>query len=482
LLTINRRQVLAWLATSLAGSLTAGCGGGGGDPSDPPPDNPPDLPGSPALRVTDYLGSLYQSFEWSGPIRDPFRDEVEIFDPALAQPMTADALRLVEETLQQRDIIMQIGGMGSAKLNPVPGQINEQFKAYMDAIVADNAAAWRNAVNARASEIALATPDGSRVYWQIGNEINADSYQQNIDLYFGRTGTSLLDTIPVYVEYFLAPTVQAMRQAGRLTGKEIHLALGSIAGLYNVNSQLFLDTLLDYTVTGTYAPELAGEKVHFLVELVTLHYLMGASTPEQPEYWRDVLLANRQKWMGVGSIEGFWSTEEVGLLAAESGKGAGSALRIMSRYLGWVSEQQDEGRQTSWFFFGTNAGPINQRINDALTLWQQWTGGRALYFHGKLHTAGNTLETYAFQISGGGGWLLTVTGTGETSVSLNDAIPIDLPGVNSNQAAVQARLFAASGSINVIVTLQASATGAQVRLASPLNLQATDTLLVWVSV
>lgn len=483
---INRRQALAWLATTLAGSVTGGCSGGGGesdDPSAPFPDHPSDLPGNsaPALRSTDYLGSLYQSFEWSGSIRDPFRDEVEIIDPALAQPMTADALLLVEETLQQRDIIMQIGGMGSAKLNPDPGQINAQFKTYMDAIVADNAVSWRNAVTARASEIALVTPAESRVYWQIGNEINASSYQRNIDLYLGRSSTSLNDIIPIYVEYFLAPTAQAMRQAASQTGKPVRLALGSIAGFANANSQLFLDTLLNYTVTGTFAAELAGTKVHSLVELVALHYLMGASTPAQPEIWRDVLLASRQKWMGVGTIAGFWSTEEVGIRAVDEGKGAGGALRIMSRYLGWVSENRDEGRQTRWFFFDTNAGPINQRINDALTLWHQWTGGNTLQMHAKLHSAGNTLETYAFQLAGAAGWLLTVTAIGETPVSLSD-IPIDLPGVNRNQATVQARLFAANGSIDVNASLLASTTGAQLRLVSPVNLMEPDTLLLLVSV
>lgn len=486
---INRRQALAWLATTLAGSVTGGCGGGGGGsgdenvkPPEPTPPPPPDLPGnaSPSLRSTDYLGSLYQTFEWSGPIRDPFRDEVEIFDPALARPMTADALRRVEETLQQRDIIMQIGGMGSAKLNPDPGQINAQFKAYMDAIVADSAVAWRNAVTARASEIALVTPAESRVYWQIGNEINAASYQRNIDLYLGRSSTSLNEIIPIYVEYFLAPTVQAMRQAASQTEKPVRLALGSIAGFANTNSQLFLDNLLDYTLVGTFAPELAGAKVHSLVELVTMHYLMGAGTPEQPEIWRDVLLASRQKWMGVGTIAGFWSTEEVGIRAAEDGKGAGGALRIMSRYLGWVSENGDQGRQTRWFFYGTNSGPANQRINDALTLWHQWTGGNTLQLHAKQHSAGNTLETHAFQLAGGAGWLLTVTAIGSTSASLSD-LPIELPGVNSSQASVQARLFAASGSMDVTAYLQASATGAQFRLASPLSLLEPDTLLLRVS-
>lgn len=429
------------------------------------------------LRVSDYLGSLYQSFEWSGPIRDPFRDAVEIFDPALAQPMAADVLLLVEETLLQRDIIMQIGGMGSAKLNPDPTQINAQFKVYMDAIVADNATAWRSAVSARAAEVALATPDESRVYWQIGNEINAVSYQKNIDLYFGRTSTSLLDIIPIYVEYFLAPTAQAMKLAASRTGKQIRLALGSIAGFANANSQQFLDTLLAYTVRGTYAPELAGEKVHSLVELVTVHYLMEAATPTQPEAWRDVLLASRQKWLGVGTISGFWSTEEIGIRAAESGKGAGAALRILSRYLGWVSEQGDEGRRTRWYYYGTNAGPVGQRIDDAMTLWHQWTGGDTLQLNSKLHSAGNTLETYAFKLGSGSGWLLTVTAIGQPSVPLSD-IPVVLPGDISNRASVQARLYAVNGSSDVIASLHATADGTQIRLAVPLSLMESDTLLL----
>jgi hypothetical protein len=477
---INRRQALAWLATTLVGTQINGCGGGGGADADSV--IPPSLPAnsSPALRVADYLGSLYQPFDWSGPIRDPFRDVVEIFEPALAQPMTVAELSALDEMLRQRDIIMQIGGMGSAKPNPDPTLVNEQFKAYMDAIVADSGAAWRDAVTDRATEVALATPEGSRVYWQIGNEINAASYQSNIDLYLGRSSSSLLDIIPVYVEYFLAPTAQAMRQAASTTGKPVRLALGSIAGFSSGNARLFLDELLNYTVVGTYAPQLAGEQVNALVELITIHYLMNTGTPEQPEDWRDALIATRQKWMGVGAISGIWSTEEVGVQAADAGMGAGSALRILSRYLGWVSEQQDEARTTRWFFFGTSVGPVNQRIDDAMMNWRQWTGDNTLQLHSKLHSSSNTLETYVFMVRGASGWLLTVTALGEAAVSLSE-VPVDLPDVGSSQAAVQAWLYATSGGARVSATLLATATGAQVRLDPPLNLLQPDTLLIWVN-
>lgn len=483
---INRRKALAWLATAPAGTLTTGCGGGGSDSDDsttPVTEEPPNPPlvTTAALRVADHLGSLYQPFAWSGPIRDPYRDAVEIFEPALHQAMTSEELSALSDMLTQRDIIMQIGGMGSAKLNPDTTQVNVQFKSYMDAIRADSAVAWRAAVTARASEVALASPDGSRVYWQIGNEINASSYLQNIDMYLGVTSSSLLDIIPVYAEYFLAPTAQAMRKAASATGKPVRLALGSIAGFSNTNSQLFLDTLLAYRVVGTYAPELADLEVSELVELITLHYLINAATPEQPEYWRDVLTATRQKWLGVGAIAGLWSTEEVGIRAADAGKGAASALRILSRYLGWISDKKDDRYTTRWFCYGTTAGPENQRIDDAMMHWHQLTGDNTLQLHSKLHSADNTLETYVFQVTGTSGWLITVTALGDAAVLFSE-VPMELPGVNGSLASVQAWRYGASGTASVNATLLAGAAGTQVRLDTPMTLLEPDTLLLWVSV
>lgn len=432
------------------------------------------------MVTSDHLGSLYQTFPWSGPIRDPYRSTVEIMDPASYLAMSASDLVTLTTTLQQRDIIMQIGGMGSAKLNADGALVNTQFKTYMDAIVADKGLAWRNVVTARASEVALATPDTSRLYWQIGNEINASSYLQNINLYLGQSNSSLLDIIPVYVEYFLAPTAQAMRQAATDTSKPVRLALGSIAGFSNANSQTFLDTLLNYTVVGTYAPALAGMKVSALVELLTIHYLMNAGTPEQPEAWRDVLVNTRQKWLGVGAITGVWSTEEVGVRAASDGKGGGGALRIQSRYLGWVSDKQDAPRTTRWFYYGTQDGPKGQQITDALTQWHQLTGNHPLKLHDRQHTQNGTLESYAFRVDGAAGWLITVTALGNGGVAVTD-VPITLAGVNTGTAKVRGWLYAAGGTSTVNASLVPTSGGVQVRLSGTTTLVMPDSLLLWIS-
>lgn len=432
------------------------------------------------MIASDHLGSLYQAFPWSGPVRDPYRSTVEIVDPASYVGMSASDLASLTATLQQRDIVMQIGGMGSAKLNAEGALVNAQFKAYMDAIVADKGVSWRNVVTARASEVALATPDASRLYWQIGNEINASSYLQNINLYLGHAYSSLLDIIPVYVEYFLAPTAQAMRQAATHTGRPVRLALGSIAGFSSANSQAFLDTLLNYTVVGTYAPALAGVKASTLVELLTIHYLMGAGTPEQPEAWRDVLVSTRQKWLGVGAITGLWSTEEVGGRAASDGKGGASALRVQSRYLSWVNDTRDAPRTTRWFFYGTQEGPKGQQINDALTLWHQLTGNHPLTLHARQHTQNGTLESHAFRVDGAAGWLITVTALGTAGVAVTD-VPITLTGVNTGTAKVQGWLYAAGGTANVTASLVPASGGVQVRLPTPATLVMPDSLLLWVS-
>src|SRR5690606_16197610 len=435
---------------------------------------------STSIRVADHLGSLYSPFVWSGPVRDPYRDSIEITDPALYQPLTADEKSALTTTLQQRDIIMQIGGMGSAKLWEGGAQVHPNFKTYMDALVADSGAAWRYAAAARAREVIEATPDGSRVYWQIGNEINASSYLQNINLYFGASYASTFDIIPVYVEYFLAPTLQAFQQAASDSGKPVRVALGSIAGFANINSQQFLNNLLNYEITGTYAPNLAGRKVYELVDIVTIHYLMNASTAENPEIWRDALVSVRDQWLGVGNISGVWSTEDVGIRAAEDGMGAGSALRILSRYLGWVSENQFDRYTARWFFFGTTAGPVGQAINDSLTQWQQLTGDVPLEFVAKQHSSDGTRETYLFKVSGRSQWLMTITAVGNNTVSVTDA-DLDIAVANVGTASVQAWRYGMSGTQTLAPALLAVSSGGRVHFNAPVSLDEPDAVLVWVS-
>jgi len=450
------------------------CGGEtSGD--DPPTADTPAIPRQQfAMALDEYLGSLYRPFSWSGPIRDPERDAVEILDPAQFQALDQSTIDSLKTLLAERDIIMQIGGMGSAK-NPGPTTINAQFAAYMDAIIADAGTLWRDVVYLRGQEVA-ALEAAHQVYWQIGNEINADSYLRNINLYFGRTDTDLLSIIPVYVEYFLAPTLQALHKVETDSGRPVHIALGSIAGFSHDNSALFLDTLLNYQITGDYAPALAGTHVYEWINLLTTHYSMNASTPDDPDRWRDVLTRSYSQWVGVADIQGIWSTEEVGIRAAENGRGASAALRVMVRYLDWISEFQYSGDTTRWFYYGTTAGPANQQVDDAMSQVAEILDGRELHYYDHQLNDSATLETYAYRIGDSEGYLLTVSPIGNDNHDV-DSVAITLPG-SITGAEVTGWRYGGDGTGDVFASLINTGSEVKIHMNPAAQLSDSDTLLI----
>lgn len=426
------------------------------------------------ITISQHLGSLYSAFDWSGPVRDPFRTTVELQVAEDYKPMTADELADLTNLLAARPVIMQIGGMGSAKRNhDNPGQVHPVFAAYLDALIADQGESWRQAVKARAQEVAGAMPEGSQLYWQIGNELNAQSYQENVRLYFGDQS---LETIPAYVEYFFAPTVQGFQEAYMEASLPVKVALGSIANFASPHSRAFLDILLNYEIQGDFAPALAGRKVYELVNLLTIHYHMNAGTPDEPELWYEVLAALRDSWFN-GAIEGIWTTEDVGIRLAQEGRGAGASLRILARYLHWISDNRYGGTASSFFFFGTREGPQGQRIDDAMAQVAQLLAGSSLVFHDKQFSTDGRLEIYAFNVVEKGNWLVFATALDDEGVDVGD-IAVDLPSVDPGEATVRAWLYGETGTRELQPQLLGDGTHISILPGEPLALGMTDTLLI----
>lgn len=415
--------------------LLTACGGGGETPvtiieavdnpggTSTPPEQAPGLSNTEVI-IPEHLGSLYNRFEWAGPIRDPMRDEVEIQNADNFTPLSASAFVELNELASERDIIMQIGGMGSAKPGSEPGQPSERFSDYMNSILVDDGEQWRDVVNERAREVVAAQPEGSTIYWQIGNEVNADSYKENVSLYFdGDTqGLSIEDfTIQTYVEYFFAPTAQAFRKAEAETGKDVAIALGSIAGISAQTEQDYLDTLLSYEIQGTFAPELAGMQVSELTDLITLHYLGQAATPDDPARWYTTLETIHDKWVG-DTIRGVWNTEEVGIRMASNGAGAAAALLVQSRYWQWISENHLTQTEASWFYFGTRSGPAGQRIDDSLTQVYQLVGNDGVTHITTEHDLSNQLDVYLFYVEAQDAYLVTASSLVEEPLEIREIV------------------------------------------------------------
>jgi hypothetical protein len=261
-------------------------------------------------------------------------------------------------------------------------------------------------------------------------------------------------------------------------GKPVKAALGSVANFSSDSSRDFLNSLMSYQIEGTMAPALAGRQVAELVHLLTLHYHMNTGTPEDPEAWRTALEDLATTWVN-GAVEGVWTTEEVGIVAAQEGAGAGTSLRVMSRYLHWISDNRYTSTQSAFFFFGTTDGPQGQRIDDVMGQLQNLTNNRNLYFFARQFSSDNSLEHYAFEVPGREAWLLTSTALGDLAIPVTD-IPIVLPLTDVSGISISAWVYSQGGARELQALLSPGPLGVTVELNETLTLQKTDTLLVWV--
>lgn len=203
--------------------------------------------------------------------------------------------------------------------------------------------------------------------------------------------------IPLYVEYYLAPGVEALRSASQSVYGDparIHVMLGSLANARHPRSQRWFDQLLDYTVKGDYAKSLAGRKVYEIVDTLSIHYLVTA--PD--DGWSEIMDTMNRKWVGRGSVRSIWSTEELGAKRAQAGQGASTALRVTSRYLDWWLRHGWTAEQGHCFFWGAEMGRAGTRATDSLSALFEFTGQSALSRLPGAETG--ELESYLFGVAG----------------------------------------------------------------------------------
>ncbi len=356
---------------------------------------------------TAYTGSHYGSAAnnvpaWGGWVREYAKDRtgVALLD-ANNQPdsLRLDSLKNILLGLDPAyDALQLVGGMGSAR--------NQQrLNDYMALIEADTAAAFKKIVQLQAA-LLTQLPDGEhRVYWQIGNEISSPAYSRTLRIWSGQDSASVGNgkwfdsfVIPLYAERYLAPSVEAIETASLEVFGEperIRIACGSLTNATNPAAKIWLDSLLNYTLSGEFAPSLAGKKVYELVDIITVHYMMGVAMsdgwrPLMEDYWSD--------WVGTGRIKGIWSTEEVGINAANGGSGAASGCRTTARYLDWAIANNLDARQARTNYFAWNTGPMGTRVNDANTALFDFLGQSRLAKVDSTAFSGDNsnLETFGF--------------------------------------------------------------------------------------
>jgi hypothetical protein len=292
---------------------------------------------------TAYFSTQDRFADWASAVRGIGRGQTGLPNSKVA-PYIQD---LSTAPLLSKKILLPVGGLDS-------GRGQAQVEAFLNQVKRDRAKTWKKIVYDQAIALTKVPGGSSRIAWQIGNEINSKKMAENIHDWAkdGKENLSPNDEsiIPYYVEYYLAPTVEAIRKASQDSlgsDNRILIVLGSIANAYNPNSRLWLDRLLKYRVKGTYAKSLADRSVAELVNIIAVHYLVSSVD----ESWQPALDDLWNRWIGKGRVVGLWSTEELGKKRAMNGEGASTTLKVAARYLHWWGVrgiQPEAGRVSFW--------------------------------------------------------------------------------------------------------------------------------------
>lgn len=284
----------------------------------------------------------------------------------------SDRTRQVKSALKRGDdvVIGDSMGLGSARKEA-------EVAVFMDSVVADGGAAFRQAVFNRAVKLHQVKlelgADAQLLLWQFGNEITSLNYVENLRSWAEQPVESAKTSdpwvIPYYVEYYLAPGVQAIIAAELETGTTIPVMLGSIGNGNNPARRDYLKQLLEYVVVGDYAGELAGMRVADIVNLVDLHYTIAKSVHvknEKGKYikhlkgsYKLALEEIYQPWVVDGPLDGLWTTEEAGKSAGLKGHGAAKAMVVTARYMHWWGERDISPEDGTALHFGTAVGPVD---------------------------------------------------------------------------------------------------------------------------
>lgn len=460
--------------------LLVACGGGSGgnaSSSNPPP--PPTTTGTPWTR---YVGAHYTQTPGSGltrpwaggGLRDPGSASTN-YKPELVNgtyvdngyaPFQSIAIPEIDTLLSQsKNAVVTVGGL-------TPGTAG----VFLDGISTQAGYdAYRTAITNRIDSIAALSSAGdwqNKIYFQFGNEISnvsVNGFYGNVCLWITRndtvpTATCDLTTqfVPTYVEYYLAPGLAILQEKSQAMfgqPEAIQAMLGSIVNLSNRAS--FLDTLLAYTVVGTYAPSLAGRNVSDLVDAVSIHYTVTTPT------WRTTLDNFRNQYFPGGvpatRVRALWTTEEVGVNVAENGYGMATALRGIARYLSWWQANAMSPDQAHVFLWGSD---INRpsggtctgctSVDQDMPVFYNFTGDNPLT---EITTGRSTLavtgdfESYEFSVEGQN--KLVIIGfipSGSTSTTTLTGATLNLSAWNGRTVSVTAYQFANQGPQLLTVT------------------------------
>jgi hypothetical protein len=306
----------------------------------------------------------------------------------------SELTRRLREVAGKHVLVMPIGGLAGAR-------DAAQAAEFLNGVEADGGVAWKEDIRRRAEAIRPVIEEALDINLQVGNEINSHYWGTSVSAWKGYARSlpnNSHEIIPVYVEYFLAPAVEALREfdwGSDASAAKVSIVLGSVANAANPRSRDWLGNLLDYRIGGQYASSLAGLRVADVVDFISIHYLVTASESG----WMRVLDSLQERWVDTGRIRGVWGTEELGRRRGEAGLGAVTAMRVASRYLHWWSLRGLTPDKSRFFLWGSRLGSPETRGDSAMRILHRSIGdSRLVDVSPKLILApASRIEAYAFE-------------------------------------------------------------------------------------
>ncbi|HEY9827847.1 MAG TPA: hypothetical protein V6D19_20605 [Stenomitos sp.] len=378
---------------------------------------------------TEYVGSQNIKNSWSGNVRSGYVGGLKDF-------------------LLQSDVIY---GVGLDKRFTQQGPDNHWDSArepqvmidLLSSVENDDAANLKSRMLYKVKNYSVWQNSKHKIWWQLGNEINSAYTLNSIRAWeqcktvpssskyncskvapasagfikpscTNATSTNNDPcTIPYYVEYYLAPAIEAIQQQEAQCGCQFPIVLGTVGTGYNPDSRAWLNRLLNYQIKSTqYAPSLTGKYVYQLVNVISTHYLatnqkffrVGNKRVYQPNGWKNALDDLYDTWVGKGAIQGIWATEDVGVRATSEKKGSKLAVQVMGRYFHyWTARQMrpSQGKFSfyDWYTPGTFTSPGPLTANETMTTLFKFLGDTPLKELSDpiLDTVPDTAEAYSFQ-------------------------------------------------------------------------------------
>lgn len=297
---------------------------------------------------TAYVGSQWTGTVWSGTERS-WLGYLTGINLVNSPGKIGDLVEEVGNRIVNHDVIVTIEGFGGDS----DATTSSEIAPVIDLMYSGGLATWQESVIMQVEALSPLDLEARRIYYQLGNEITKQKNSDTIRAWAATRGIVIPgasrdndhEMIPYYVEYYLAPTLEAMAIASeRAYGDpdKVNITLGSIGNGGTTDARAYLDALLNYRVQGQYAPSLAGKQVYELVDLLTVHY-PGATSNLDPII---------DQWMGRGAVRGLWTTEVIGIKDAAAGKGAGTAAWELNNYLMWTYERGLTSEQVRYSLYG----------------------------------------------------------------------------------------------------------------------------------